>query len=94
MTANYKTLEYDLERFLAVINKHACKHETARDGKMWEFFNIFPMLLRYGGSPNGGSSKNHQRSHPEEDSVSVSDLWGNYGVSASRGMVPEGRQSL
>lgn len=39
MAANYKTLEYDLERFLVVINKHACNHETARDGKIWEFIN-------------------------------------------------------
>lgn len=38
VAANYKTLEYDLER-LVVINKHACNHETARDGKIWEFIN-------------------------------------------------------
>lgn len=48
VAANYKTLEYDLERLLNVINKHACNHETARDGKIWEFINTVDPKLNAG----------------------------------------------
>lgn len=43
VAANYKTLEYDLERFLVVINKHACNHETARD--MAKYENLSVLLI-------------------------------------------------